>query len=78
MRVWLSPDRPLSVIVTGGSKGLGKALARDFLHYGDKVLITSRTQAGLSDALTELRREVCTCSRHLTHSDLYSLLALEI
>ncbi|MEW5299547.1 MAG: hypothetical protein WDW36_002552 [Sanguina aurantia] len=58
VRVWLSPDRPLSVIVTGGSKGLGKALARDFLHYGDRVLITSRTQAGLSEALADLRKEV--------------------
>ena len=29
--VWRQPARPLRVVITGGSCGIGKALAREFL-----------------------------------------------
>jgi chlorophyll(ide) b reductase len=33
---------PRNVVVTGSTRGLGKALAREFLLSGDNVVITSR------------------------------------
>ena len=37
-RFWRAPHTPLCVVVTGGTKGIGKALAREFLQ----CVITSR------------------------------------
>ena len=31
-RIWRAPHAPLNVVVTGGTKGLGKAMAREFLR----------------------------------------------
>lgn len=57
-KLWAAPRQPLTVVVTGGSRGLGKALAREFLAAGDRVLLTSRTQAAADAAVRELREEV--------------------
>ncbi|GLI58802.1 hypothetical protein VaNZ11_000568 [Volvox africanus] len=57
-RVWPAPRQPITVIITGGSRGLGKAMAREFLAAGDRVLITSRTQEAVDVAVSELREEV--------------------
>ncbi len=57
-RVWVSPRQPLHVVVTGGSRGLGKALCRELLAAGDRVLLTSRTQEAVDKAVAELREEV--------------------
>ncbi|THT98090.1 SDR family oxidoreductase [Lampropedia puyangensis] len=43
------------VIVTGGSKGLGKACAKAFLQEGAKVALVARGQAGLDVAVHELQ-----------------------
>ena len=43
-----------SVIVTGGSKGIGKGIARAFLGEGADVLIAARDEAGLRAAAEEL------------------------
>src|SRR6202167_5866716 len=40
--------------VTGGSKGLGKAMARGLAECGADVLISSRTESELSQALPEI------------------------
>ncbi len=58
VRLWRSPEEPLRVVVTGASKGLGKALAREFLMNGDHVVITGRSQAGLDAAIADLRSEI--------------------
>jgi short-subunit dehydrogenase len=42
------------VIITGGSSGIGKALAERFGRAGSKILITGRKQEDLDHAVTEL------------------------
>ena len=41
-------------LVTGGSKGLGKAMARGFAEAGADIVISSRHQAELEPALAEI------------------------
>lgn len=43
-------------IVTGGSKGLGKAIAEEFVHLGVNVAICARHRDELEAAADELRR----------------------
>jgi hypothetical protein len=33
VRFWRAPTAPLRVVITGSTKGIGKALAREFLRY---------------------------------------------
>src|SRR6188768_3763174 len=42
-------------LVTGGSKGLGKAMARGFAEAGADVIISSRHEDELKAALAEIR-----------------------
>ena len=51
-------DHSLGVIITGGSKGLGYALALEFLSAGDRVVICGRNSARLEEALHALRLAV--------------------
>jgi short-subunit dehydrogenase len=46
---------PQTVLVTGGSSGIGLELARCFAHAGDRVIITGRSPETLAAALTSLR-----------------------
>ena len=44
-------------LVTGGSKGIGKAVARGLLEEGAKVAICARTKSELDHASTELAKK---------------------
>ncbi|XP_031125931.1 chlorophyll(ide) b reductase NOL, chloroplastic [Ipomoea triloba] len=48
---------PYNVLITGGSKGIGYALAKEFLKTGDNVLICSRSADRVDSALESLRNE---------------------
>lgn len=48
---------PFNVLVTGSSKGIGYALAKEFLRQGDKVLVCSRSGENVEKAVGELRQE---------------------
>ena len=48
----------LGVVITGGSAGLGLAMAREFLRAGDRVVICSRRESNLAAVLEMLGREV--------------------
>jgi dehydrogenase/reductase SDR family member 7B len=43
------------VIITGGSSGIGKALAEKFGRQGSKILITGRNETELQSAVADLR-----------------------
>lgn len=45
------------VIITGGSSGIGKALAEVFGHHGSRILITGRNTADLDVAVNDLRQQ---------------------
>lgn len=55
-----------SVIVTGGSKGIGRGIATVFARQGAKVTITARGEAALKQAASEIegdvRYEICDVS----------------
>src|SRR5437899_2081044 len=51
-------------LVTGGSKGLGKAMARVFVEAGADVVISSRHEEELKAALSEI---LCESDRHGTY-----------
>ena len=42
------------VVITGGSEGLGLALAKACVHYGAKVTILSRSQSKLDEAISSI------------------------
>lgn len=44
------------VVITGGSSGIGKALAERFGEAGSKILITGRNKQGLDITVDELRK----------------------
>ncbi len=54
-----------SVIVTGGGKGIGAAISKAFYENGDAVIIASRSDNGLAEALGERALFVAVDVRYL-------------
>jgi|MDSW01.1.fsa_nt_gb chlorophyll(ide) b reductase len=48
---------PFKVIITGSTKGLGLELARGFLSRGDRVVVTSRDETRVREAVAALRED---------------------
>jgi len=44
------------VVITGGSSGIGKALAHEFGRHGSKIVITGRNKVDLDEAVDELKQ----------------------
>lgn len=55
-----------SVIVTGGSKGIGKGIARVFAAQGAKVMIAARGEEAAKLAVAEIEAAGGTATYHLT------------
>ena len=49
---------PLNVVITGGTKGLGRALSREFLRQGDRVFISSRSIYNITETTRKIRDQV--------------------
>ena len=60
----LAPDQTLAgkkILVTGGGRGLGKAMAKKFIAEGAEVIITGRDEQTLADTASELGCRYITC-----------------
>ncbi|GER32756.1 NAD(P)-binding Rossmann-fold superfamily protein [Striga asiatica] len=72
----VSRSGPRNVVITGSTRGLGKALAREFLLSGDRVVVTSRDPESVDLTIKELAenlKEVIfatggTSKKHLRHA----------
>ncbi|MFW5917892.1 MAG: SDR family NAD(P)-dependent oxidoreductase [Haloferacaceae archaeon] len=53
--------RDTTAVVTGGSTGIGKAIAAKFLDYGADVVIAARSEAAGRDTANELGCEFVQC-----------------
>ncbi|BAD81513.1 unknown protein [Oryza sativa Japonica Group] len=49
---------PRNVVITGSTRGLGKALAREFLLSGDRVVIASRSPESVLQTINELEENI--------------------
>ncbi|KAK9269589.1 hypothetical protein L1049_001365 [Liquidambar formosana] len=66
---------PRNVVITGSTRGLGKALAREFLLSGDRVVVASRSPESVHKTVRELEENLKEgmitrggSSRHLAHA----------
>lgn len=60
------PDDKVAV-VTGGSRGIGRATARRFIADGAEVVITARNQEALDSAATDLGDRVTGIRGDVAH-----------
>jgi hypothetical protein len=63
-------DSGLNVIITGASKGLGKAIAERFSANGNRLFLCARNEATLQSARTELLRLHPDCEIHAIATDI--------
>ena len=47
----------MNIVITGGSKGMGKALATKFAAAGNKIFICARNEKELAKAASEINNE---------------------
>lgn len=48
----------MNVVITGSTKGIGFALAKEFLSQGDSVIISSRNEKNIEQAVAKLKKEI--------------------
>ncbi|KAK1578791.1 hypothetical protein Q3G72_033180 [Acer saccharum] len=53
----LPMQTPYNVLITGSTKGIGYALAKQFLKAGDNIIISSRSEERVESALNNLRQD---------------------
>lgn len=68
VRIWVSPKVPLNVVITGGTRGIGRALVREFLQAGDNVYIGARSARGIRETVHELS-DLCVRPRQLSGAE---------
>jgi NAD(P)-dependent dehydrogenase (short-subunit alcohol dehydrogenase family) len=49
------PPSPRTVLITGASRGIGRAAAQAFARQGDHLILVARTRGGLEEADDEVR-----------------------
>lgn len=49
LRAARAKKQSLNVVITGGTRGLGRAFAEEFVRYGDKVYVLARKQQDLEN-----------------------------
>jgi len=57
------------VVITGGSRGLGLALANEFVSLGDQVVIAARDEAACAAAVRQLQQNHPQSQVHQTTCD---------
>jgi len=57
------------VVITGGSRGLGLALANEFVSLGDQVVIAARDEAACAAAVRQLQQHHPQSQVHQTTCD---------
>jgi len=61
---------PQSILVTGGTKGIGKAIVRRFAHEGFDIFTCSRHQEDLNSLVEEIHRDFPGVGIHTKVADL--------
>jgi len=51
----------MNIVITGSTKGIGYALAKEFLSYGDNLVISSRTEEKVNLVVEELQGKYPEC-----------------
>ncbi|KAF8013962.1 hypothetical protein BT93_I1736 [Corymbia citriodora subsp. variegata] len=64
---------PRNVVITGSTRGLGKALAREFILSGDRVIIASRSPESVDMTVKELEQNLMEVKQAASGSSKTSL-----
>lgn len=53
----MSSEKSLGVVITGSTRGVGRAMAEQFLRNNDRVVVTSRTEDAVRSTVNALKRQ---------------------
>jgi short-subunit dehydrogenase len=67
----------MKAIITGSSKGLGRAIARDFVKEGYDVVVTARSTDDLKELIEELKKLNASCEITGTTVDFEDVKSIE-
>lgn len=70
-------NKNLGIVITGDSKGLGYAMARDFFWLKDRVVICGRDKKRLENAVISLKKEIPTAEVYAIDCDVSNNLDVE-